>query len=166
MRTIDITYYNALRLNSIMWVNYVAKIIDINKVPEFTSSLQFALNQANIILTLEQQLYMDCLLNLDFFQNNFADSMVYAYRLLNLLPPPESRPIEFISIPSLAQVGAIEYIFPFQDGTYDYVGVLSVPGNNLVNVNVTDLIEQAATDPIIPPEDQAFIQSLIKIGAT
>jgi hypothetical protein len=161
MRTVTINYNDALMFNTILWDTYVARILDINKVPEFTSVLEYAFQQAGIVLTEEQQEWMDSILNLEFFQLNFADAMIFVARLLKLVPPQIMLPQGLVYIPSLAKVGAIEFIFPFQDGTYCYLDVLNIPDNDQVIVYIDALVERSATDPNISQENRDFINSLI-----
>jgi hypothetical protein len=189
-RFVQTTYDNALRFNSILWNTYIAEIIDISKVPEFTSALQYAFNQANIILTPEQQTYLDSLLNLEFFQLNFSDSMIFAYRLQQILinigqivfkdgteirfekiqgclfmftyAPGQGENI--FQIPNLAQLGAIQYNKGFNSDMYSWLEVLTIPENNTVRILVDWLVERSEGDPIISQEDRDFIHSLLNIG--
>jgi hypothetical protein len=189
-RFVQTTYDNALRFNSILWNTYIAEIIDINKVPEFTSALQYAFNQANIILTPEQQVYLDSLLNLEFFQLNFSDSMIFAYRLQQILINigqiifENGTEIRFekiqgclfmiintpgqgeqnFPIPNLVQVGAIQYNKGFNSDTYCWLEVLSIPENNVVRILVDWLVDKSSHDENISQENRDFIHSLLNIG--
>jgi hypothetical protein len=188
-RFVQTSYDNALRFNSILWDTYIAQIIDINQVPVFTTALQNALAQANIVLTPEQQVYLDSLLDLEFFQLNFADSMIYAYRLQQLLLDIGTKTLEdgteiqfrkihgsvfmfvyapgqgeqIMEIPNLVAVGAIEYNPGFNSDMYSWLDILKIPENNLVNILVDWLVEKSADDPVISQEDRDFIHSILNI---
>jgi hypothetical protein len=165
MRFVTASYDDALRFNSILWNTYVATIIDSSIIPEFISILQYALNEAGIVLNEMQQQEFDAINDLQFFELNFADAMIYAYRIIQLIPPQlflESNS-ELFYLPTLAQLGAIEYFHPFNDGTYSYLDVLNIPENNEVNILVDQIVQESADDERISQEDRDFIHSLLNI---
>lgn len=165
MRFVQANYDDALRFNSIIWNTYVARIIDSSIIPDFVSILQYALNEAGIVLNEVQQQEFDAISDLSFFELNFADAMIYVRRILTLIPPQlffETN-ADSIYIPSLASMGAIEYYFPFQDGTYNYLDVFQIPENNIVNILVDNVVSQSADDERISQEDRDFIHSLLNI---
>lgn len=165
MRFVQANYDDALRFNAIIWNTYVARIIDLSVIPEFISILQYALNSAGVILNEVQQQEFDAISNLSFFELNFADAMIYVRRLLELIPPQFLFEVNnnFIDIPSLAAMGAIEYFFPFQDGTYNYLDVFQIPENNIVKILVDNIVSQSADDVRISQEDRDFIHMLLNI---
>jgi hypothetical protein len=165
MRFVQATYDDALRFNAIIWNTYVARIVDSSIIPEFISTLQYALNESGIVLNEVQQQEFDAISDLSFFELNFADAMIYVRRLLSLIPPQLLFEVnkEFIYVPSLAAMGAIEYFFPFQDGTYNYLDVFLIPENNIVNILVDNIVSQSADDERISQEDRDFIHSLLNV---
>ncbi len=164
MKFITVTYEDSLKFNSIIWNEYVAKIINISAIKEFLLILNNALIQSEIDIDESRQIEFNLINDINFFKSNFSDSMIYIKKLLNLFPENFllKNNDSFMLMPTLASLKAIQYKFPFLDGTYSYFDVFNVDEKNMVKIYIDNIVIKSTNDKNIHQKNREFINNLLK----
>jgi hypothetical protein len=157
------SYDNAAHLNQIMFDNYVATFLTSEGCTIIASQLQDSYNQNSIPMSNFQLEQIQSINDPLFWEGFFSTAMIYFYELREMLPPYSGQPGIIIQINTPAQLGMCEYLFPFSDGTFDYIELFFKDPSEDITFHVDDRIIFASTDPKLSQADRDFISTLINV---
>jgi hypothetical protein len=173
-----IKYQDAVRLNDIMFTNYVAKLSDTGLLQKLLEEIERAFDilekaaidfEEGVVARVE---YICEWIKKEFnWKDHLSQTLILLYELKKLLPPKiaiEGQDHHII-ISHPADLGVIKHeegekdgVLRFEHGTASYLNFDNVNPNVPYSLPVTNLILAAANDLRLADEDREFIRKIIE----